>query len=100
MARKSYACECMFNLGYEGVKKPFGKTVLVFGSVLERDEYVQDKDQKKVFAISQKEAYYAAGIKKTSTPCVYKHASNVLLNVLADVKQCYGGFYQLLSEMK
>lgn len=99
MSRKFYACQCLFKKGREGIKQYFGKTVYVFRNAKDRDDFVVAKDEKEFFTITQKEAYAIADLRKpNSIPCVYTHSQYRDMNVLANVRQCYGSAYTPLSE--
>lgn len=100
MSRKFYACQCLFKKGYEAVNLAFGKTVYVFSTLKDRNDFVVKQDNKAEFYnISQKEAYSVTNLNKSnSVACVYSHAYNKELFVLADIKQCYGEKYIPMSE--
>lgn len=99
--RAHYACEDMLKQGYTKELQTFGKSIYVFLSEKERNEFLSDKDQKSFFKITQKEAYRVANLNlKNSVPCVYKNSINHSLNMLGDIRQCKGSIYQLITEFK
>lgn len=99
MSRKSYACQCLFKQGRNGIKKYFGKTIFVFSSQKERNTFIEGKNSQEFFVVSQKEAYAIADLNRPGAiPCVYKHSQSDQLNVLAEIKQCYGSIYTKLTE--
>lgn len=96
-----YACECMLKQGYSKEMQTFGKSIYVFLSEKERDEFLSNKNEKSFFKVTQKEAYKIANLNaKNSIPCVYKNSVNQNLNMLGDIRQCKGTIYQLIAEFK
>lgn len=100
MSRKFYACQCLFKKGRKGIKMNFGKTIFVFKTLKERNEFVEMKnDEETFYTISQKEAFTVTNLNKpNAVPCVYAHAQHRDLLVLADIKQCYGDKYFKMNE--
>lgn len=100
MIRKFYACQCFFKKGIDAVNMAFGKTIYVFTSLHDRNEFIASKaNENEFYAVSQKQAFKIVDLNKaTSVPCVYSHAQDRNLAVLADIKQCYGSVYLPLKE--
>lgn len=100
MSRKFYACQCLFKKGREAVNLAFGKTIYVFKTLKDRNEFVEKQNNESEFYnVTQKEAFVATNLNKVkSIPCVYKHSHNKELFVLADIKQCYGDNYIPMNE--
>lgn len=100
MSRKFYACQCLFKKGREAVNMAFGKTIFVFTTLKDRNDFVSLKNnENEFFTVSQKEAYNIANLNKPkSVPCVYTHSQDQSLYVLADIKQCYGDKYTPMNE--
>lgn len=100
MSRKFYACQCLFKKGREAVNLAFGKTIYVFTTLKDRNEFVEKQNNKSEFyTVSQKEAYAVTNLNKSnSVACVYSHSQNKNLFVLADIKQCYGDKYIPMNE--
>ena len=71
MSRKFYACQCLFKKGREAVNLAFGKTIYVFKTLKDRNEFIA---------------------------CVYTHSQHKELFVLADIRQCYGDKYIPINE--
>lgn len=96
--RNFYACQCFFKQGYKGIKNP-GKSVFVFKTQQERDNFLNEhNDENEFFKITQKEAYRITGLlNKKSIPCVYSH-SQLTAFVLSNIRSCYGSAYELLRE--
>lgn len=101
LIRAFYACECMLKQGYTSNLQTFGKSVYVFLSEKDRNDFLKNKDEKSFFKVSQKEAYKVTNLnQKNSIACVYKNSINHNLNMLGDIRQCKGTIYQLVSEFK
>lgn len=100
MSRKFYACQCLFKKGREAVNLAFGKTIYVFKTLKDRNEFIEMKDnQAEFYNVSQKEAYAVTNLNKSnSIACVYTHSQHKELFVLADIRQCYGDKYIPINE--
>lgn len=100
MNRNFYACQCLFK-GKSERLATFGKTIFVFKSEKERNEFLQNKDPSEFYKVTQKEAFKIADLnKRESVPCVYKHSLLTNNYVLANIRQCWGNIYQTLKDFK
>lgn len=99
MNRNYYACQCLFK-GKTDRLATFGKTIYVFKSESDRDDFLQSKDSQEFYKVTQKEAFKIAELNgRKSVPCVYLH-STFNKYVLANIRVCWGNCYQLLKEFK
>lgn len=98
MARKFYACKCLFKKGINAINLDFGKRIYVFNSQKSRDQFLSENtDELEFYKVTQKEAYAVTNLNKAnSVPCVYTLHDDLF--ILADAKQCYGSNYLLMNE--
>lgn len=98
--RNFYACQCFFK-GKTDKTSNFGKTIYVFKSDKERNEFLVGKDENEFYKVTQKEAFKITHLtEKSSVPCVYEHSYYRGMYVLANIRQCWGNAYQLLKQFE
>lgn len=96
--RNFYACQTFFKEGKEKMVD-FGKTVFVFKSQQDRDNFLTDKNELEYFKVTQKEAYKLTGLtKKGSVAVVRKHSQFTKLFVLSNIRECWGSQHVSLKD--